>query len=123
MRRVEGDPLDCLLDVLDQERATLAVVGTHETDRLAGILLGSVAPHLLHKAPCSVLIVRRGWPDGGPRRVLVGVDGSPQSEAALTAARELSARLGGELETVSAHAPVRALVTSAGPEDLIVVAC
>lgn len=121
IRRVEGGPLPSLLEAIELEQATLAVVGTHETDRLPGILLGSVATHLLHKAPCSVLIVRRGWPDGGPYRIVVGVDGSPASDAALAAARELSSRLGGELEPLTDDAPVRALVALAREDDLIVV--
>lgn len=121
IRRVEAGPLPSLLEAVEEEQATLAVVGTHETARLAGILLGSVATHLLHRAPCSVLVVRRGWPDGGPPRIIVGVDGSPASDAALAAARELSSRLGCELEPVADDAPVRTLVALARQDDLIVV--
>ena len=34
------------------------VVGSHGQSRAEGIALGSVATHLLHEAPCSVLIAR-----------------------------------------------------------------
>jgi nucleotide-binding universal stress UspA family protein len=121
MLRVEGDPLASLLDALERERATLAVVGSHGTDRLPGILLGSIATHLLHKAPCSVFVARDEWPDGTPRRVLAGVDGTAQASAAFRAARDLAGRFGARLEQVTDPHPVRALVAAAGPEDLIVV--
>lgn len=121
MLRVEGDPLSSLLEALAREQATLAVVASHERDRLPGIVLGSVATHLLHKAPCSVLVVRHGWGDGGPRRVIVGIDGRPPATAAFQAARELADRLGSSVEQLTDPHPVRAFVEAAGPEDLIVV--
>ena len=121
IKRVEGGALSSLLEAVKEEQATLAVVGTHETERLPGILLGSVATHLLHMATCSVLVVRSDWPDGGPSRIIVGVDGSPASDAALAAARDLCSRLGGELEPVTDDAPVRTLVALARQDDLIVV--
>ena len=56
---VGGAPASCLLDTVASERATLAVVGTHGLGRAAGLLLGSVATRMLHRAPCSVLVARR----------------------------------------------------------------
>jgi nucleotide-binding universal stress UspA family protein len=119
--RVEGDPLSSLRAALERERATLAVVGTHEQERLPGIVLGSVATHLLHTAPCSVLVARPGWREGRPRRVLVGVDGTAPASAAFRAARELADRLGSPLEQLTDTHPVRAFLESAAPADLIVV--
>jgi nucleotide-binding universal stress UspA family protein len=119
--RVEGEPLPSLLDSLEGERATLAVVGSHGTDRMPGILLGSVATHLLHKAPCSVLLARHEWPEGRPGRVIVGVDDSTRALAAFHTAHELAGRLGSTLEKVTDSHPVHALVETAGADDLIVV--
>jgi nucleotide-binding universal stress UspA family protein len=102
-RLLEGNPLDCLKDEIARADATLAVVGTRDHSRAAGIVLGSVTTHLLHEAPCSVLVARKPndillW----PRDIVVGVDGSPGSRLALAAASELAARHGARLRPVVA---------------------
>ena len=94
-------------------------VGSHGNGRAAGVLLGSVATRLIHRAPCSVLVGRMPVaPETDrpfPRSVAVGIDGSPWSLAAVQAARVLSTRLG---------VPLRALHVADGsgsgaplPED------
>jgi nucleotide-binding universal stress UspA family protein len=102
-RLLEGNPLDCLRAEIERVDATLAVVGTRGRSRAAGIALGSVTTHLLHEAPCSVLVAREAhdlleW----PRRILVGVDGSPASAAALAAASTLAERCGADVRPVVA---------------------
>ncbi|PAK22020.1 hypothetical protein CJD44_38160 [Streptomyces sp. alain-838] len=57
------------------------MVGNRGHGRFAGVLVGSVAVHLAGHAHCPVMVVR-GRPDpAGP--VVAGVDGSPESRAAL----------------------------------------
>jgi nucleotide-binding universal stress UspA family protein len=67
-------------------RAGLVVVGTHGRGVARDVLLGSVAMHCVAHAHCPVLVVRTGT--GSLRRgpVVVGVDGSTGSRAALAAA-------------------------------------
>jgi len=102
-RLVEGNPLDCLLAEIARVDATLAVVGSHDRSRMVGIVLGSVGTHLLHEAPCSVLVARRPRdPERWPRSIVVGVDGSPASGAATAVARELGARFGASVRFVAA---------------------
>ena len=119
-----GAPASCLLAAVESERATLAVVGTHGLGRAAGLLLGSVATRMLHRAPCSVLVARS--PAAGewsPRTIVVGVDGSAPAEAALRACRDLESRFGAELRvlTVEERRPAHALVEAARDADLLAV--
>lgn len=58
--------------------ADLAVVGSRGRGALRAAILGSVSQYLVEHAHCPVLVVR-SFPADGPRRVLVGVDGSPAS--------------------------------------------
>lgn len=97
---LEGLPTRALLDAVEERVGDLIVVGTHETGRAAGIMLGSTATFALHDAPCSVLIAREGVRTGWPRSIVVGVDGSDQSHTAREAAASLSARFGAELRIV-----------------------
>jgi nucleotide-binding universal stress UspA family protein len=92
-RLLEGNALDCLRAEIDRVDATLAVVGMREHSRAAGIALGSVTTHLLHEAPCSVLVAHEPRDlDTWPRAIVVGVDGSIGSALALAAAQALAAR-------------------------------
>ena len=97
-----GDPVPTLLDAVERFDATLVAVGPHGHSRAVGIALGGVSTTLLHDAPCSVLVARR--PRGGPfpARILVGVDGSPQSLEAARAAQSVAARFDAELTVAAA---------------------
>lgn len=82
-RIVRGRPADALISEVEREQNTLLVVGSHGLGRLAGFVMGSAATEVIHEAPCSVLIARRGSESVEfPNKVVVGVDGSPESAAA-----------------------------------------
>ncbi len=142
-RVVRGTSWDELIREVERSQHTLVAVGSHGQGRLRGIILGSTATELIHKAPCSVLIARAAGPDF-PRRIVVGVDGSPESGAAYVVARYLSERFSAELWPVVAHGgdgvdkelvakivdhhhedlpgePVQAIVSTAADADLVVV--
>ena len=83
---VNGEPASVLLG--EANRATLLALGSHERRRTAGMLLGTVATRMLHEAPCSILIARPAHdPAVWPQTVVAGVDGSAESELAVTVAR------------------------------------
>jgi nucleotide-binding universal stress UspA family protein len=54
----EGDPADAILDVAEEQKSDLIVVGNKGMSGAKRFLLGSVPNKVSHHAPCSVLIVR-----------------------------------------------------------------
>ena len=65
--------------------ADLIVVGSHGKSGLAGrLILGSVSQRVLYEAPCAVRIGRESKHQEA-QRIIVGVDGSPHSKAAVEA--------------------------------------
>jgi nucleotide-binding universal stress UspA family protein len=63
LRKVEtfarqGDAADAILDVAEEHRVDLIVVGNRGMTGAKRFLLGSVPNRVSHHAPCSVLIVR-----------------------------------------------------------------
>lgn len=81
---VEGDAAAVLAG--ESHRAALVVLGDRGLGGFTGLLLGSVAVALSAHAACPVVVVRGDEADPSvPRRepVVVGVDGSPGSDAAV----------------------------------------
>jgi nucleotide-binding universal stress UspA family protein len=54
----EGDPADAILDVAEESKADVIVVGNKGMTGAKRFLLGSVPNKVSHHAPCSVYIVR-----------------------------------------------------------------
>ena len=138
-----GDAGHALIEAALTEDATLVAVGSHGRRRAEGILVGSTASRLLHEAPCSVLLARETT-HSTPRRIAVGVDGSPESAAAYRVAQYLAGRFDGTVVVVIAEGkqlidlaaislvvgdgfdvipeePVRALVAASADADLLVL--
>jgi nucleotide-binding universal stress UspA family protein len=55
---VEGDPADEIMKAAARLHADVIVLGTHGNTGLTRLLVGSVAEHVMRKAPCPVLTVR-----------------------------------------------------------------
>lgn len=102
-RFVNGWVSAALLDEVEHSGATLVALGSHGHRRTTEILIGGVAGEVLHGAPCSVLVARP--PGGRPAAVVVGLDGSPEAEAALAPALQIGERL---------QLPVRVVVAGRG---------
>lgn len=145
-RVVEGEVHQGLLTVARDEDADLVAVGAHGGSRFASATLAETTAMVLHDAQCSVLVARHGFDPGHfPTRIVVGVDGSSESRAALAVAASLRERAGGALTVVTAgrdqqeavaaldgfdaphdhvatpDRPVDALVTAARTADLAIV--
>jgi nucleotide-binding universal stress UspA family protein len=54
----QGDAADAIIDVAEEQRSDLIVVGNRGMTGAKRFLLGSVPNKVSHHAPCSVLIVR-----------------------------------------------------------------
>ena len=54
----QGDAADAIIDVAEEQRCDLIVVGNRGMTGAKRFLLGSVPNKVSHHAPCSVLIVR-----------------------------------------------------------------
>lgn len=88
-------PVPTLLE--QTEDAALLVLGSRGTGGFRGILVGSTAVALVAHGHCPVAVIRDETPDGP---VVVGVDGSPTSDAAVAAAFDEASWRGAELVAV-----------------------
>ncbi|MFF6885800.1 universal stress protein [Streptomyces sp. NPDC012421] len=105
---ISGEPLVVL--ATRSRGAELVVVGSRGTGAFGALVVGSVAVHLAAHAECPVLVVRGREDPYGP--VLLAVDGSPDSDAAVDFAfEEARAR---RAELVAVHA----WTARSGPGDL-----
>lgn len=99
---VRGSAFGALMDAA--RTADVLVVGSRGLGGFKGLLLGSVSHQVVTYAPCPVVVVPAS--DSAPasrsdeRRIVVGVDGSPNSTAALEWAARWASATG---------APVRAI--------------
>jgi nucleotide-binding universal stress UspA family protein len=67
-----------------QWQADLVTVGAHGHSETLGLFLGSISQRVLHDSPCSVRVGRTPKSTKpSPARVIVGADGSSDSEMAL----------------------------------------
>jgi nucleotide-binding universal stress UspA family protein len=102
----QGSPVQVLLR--EATGADLLVVGSRGRGAVRSALLGSVALHCLTHAPCPILVAH-ATPEGAPPdrlaspRVVVGVDGSAGSRAALAAAVDEAILRGADLDVVAAY--------------------
>lgn len=88
--------------------AVICIVGSRGMGSVGGAVLGSVSRGLLHHAHCPVTVVRAdsAWPFDSTAPVLLGIDGSPASEAATAFAFDEASRRGVELIVLHAWSDV-----------------
>jgi nucleotide-binding universal stress UspA family protein len=90
-RTVADDPGAAI--VAASTTAELVVVGARGLGRIRGLLMGSVSTYVTPRAQCPVVVVRERPSRSLPElRVVVGVDGSADSAAALRYAFEAADR-------------------------------
>jgi nucleotide-binding universal stress UspA family protein len=84
------------------EGAHLIVLGSGHSASTHGVHIGHTGRQVLHGAACAVAFVASGYRHVAPAlsRVVVGLDGSPESVCALRAATELARAAGAEIAAV-----------------------
>jgi nucleotide-binding universal stress UspA family protein len=81
---VWGSPTWELFSKAEEWRADLIVVGSHGRSALGRLFLGSISQWLLNEARCSVRVARGKLDEPDfPVRLLVGIDGSRNANAAV----------------------------------------
>jgi nucleotide-binding universal stress UspA family protein len=101
----------------ESENASVLFLGNRGHNPLTGLLAGSTALALASHAHCPVVLVRANGADGNPRTgpVVVGVDGTEASEAAVAFAfAEASAN---DATLVALHAYTESLFEAALAEE------
>lgn len=103
-------PADGIVRLAEELEARMIVMGSRGQGGIRRALMGSVSEDVVRHAHCPVFVVRR--PIGQtllPARVVLAVDGSPESDAAAGLAAELASSADSELYLVhvgpSAHLP------------------
>lgn len=110
-----GNPGWSLVHLASDLTADMIVLGTHARGAVGRALLGSVADYVVRHAEIPVLVCtaagRRAWPEAGPGRLLVPLDGSALAEAALAEASALARQFGASLTLLRAIEPATLAVT------------
>ena len=100
-RLVDDDAGAALVE--ESDTAAVVVVGTHGVGMFSSLVAGTTAMHLARHARCTVVAVPERAADVTPGRgVVVGVDGSPISTAAVGFAFHEASMLGEPLTAVHA---------------------
>ncbi|MFN7148027.1 MAG: universal stress protein, partial [Microthrixaceae bacterium] len=102
---LRGPGAHALVTAATSPPADLLVVGTRGLGAIDQRLLGSISRRLTEQAPCPVVVVPEGADEGtGP--IVIGLDGTPDSNAAFDLAAELAERSATELVVVNCVEPI-----------------
>lgn len=112
-----GDHRPGILRLALREEADLVVVGRVGSSAGPGLLhLGSMAEWLAHRADCPVAVIG-GAIELAPTRVVVGVDGSAGSQAAVDWVRRLGRPTTLHVVALSVHEPLVEWTPANSPEN------
>jgi nucleotide-binding universal stress UspA family protein len=115
---VDGPAAEVICECATRFAADVVVMGTRGLSGLEHVLLGSVAERTVRRAPCPVITVRESaaHAESRPfRRLLVALDFSAASEAALALALDV-APADAEIHLVHVFSPPLEIATAYGVE-------
>jgi nucleotide-binding universal stress UspA family protein len=84
----QGEAAPMILQVAEQERCDLIVVGAARDQGLGRVNLGQTVEYLIRRAPTSVLVAKTR-PSGAYRHILVGTDFTEEARYGLSVATKL----------------------------------
>ncbi len=113
---VDGPP-DKLLDTADAENADVVVVGNRGAGGFASLHIGSVAHHLAHHTRRPLAIVPEPTASDPIETIVVGVDGSPGSAAAIEWCAAVAPALRARVIAVLAFEPFVEWVPESDPKS------
>jgi nucleotide-binding universal stress UspA family protein len=93
-----ANPAESILDVAEEKKSDLIVMGNRGSSEIDDLELGGVAEKVSRHAKCSVLVAKKrdAWTN-----ILVALDGSKDSKKALEYAIEISRKYGSEITLLS----------------------
>ena len=110
---MSGSPSFELLNRAEDLQPHLIVVGSHGHTALGRFVLGSVSQKVLTEARTSVRVGRRTTGSGTPaQRIVVGVDGSPGSQAVVRVVAARAWSPGSEVRVIVGQGVMKALPVS-----------
>lgn len=113
-RVVLGDPAEALASEAARERAALIVLGPHRRRLIRDIFVGTTGERVIRAASTPVLSVH-AEPGGYWRRMLLALDGSVASGAAVAAVRALGLLdPGNVVAVIAAEAPAAGMLRRSG---------
>lgn len=101
-----GDtPAWAVIKMADQLKSDLIVIGSHGHSSVGGrLVLGSVSQRVLYEARCSVRVARcKDAGSEGPVHIIIGYNGSPDSERAVDAVTTRTWLEGSQVRIITAH--------------------
>jgi len=108
-----------ILQRSDEWFPDLIIIGSHGRSTLVRLLLGSVSQKVLTEARCSVRVARaHSFAPGSPQRIVIGVDGSIDSHAAVRAVARRTWPSGTSVRVVAALDPVYSMLAPSHAEAI-----
>jgi len=103
----DGKNWECLVDDIGESDYDIVVMGALGMGAVKDSMVGSVTDRVVRRIRVDSLVVKDTHPfrDNASDRIVVAVDGSPQSFAGLRTAIELARAFGKQVEAVSVYDP------------------
>jgi len=104
-KSLEGKNYKALVEDIIQSQYDMVIIGAIGLGVVKENMLGSVCERVVRRVNSDVLVARNNTQRFRGGKIMVGVDGSPESFGALQIALSLSQKLSASVEVVSAYDP------------------